>query len=63
MSNENPFVGPGKLFATDEEEMAERIELWEWASQKSDEEFARFFCALQDFVDSKKVSDGDDTGG
>jgi hypothetical protein len=40
--------------------MAERIELWEWASQKSDEEFARFFCAIQGFGDSKQVSDGDD---
>jgi hypothetical protein len=57
------FVGPGKLFATDEEELAERIEFMEWATQKSDEELAQFFGALKDFVDSKKVSDGDDAGG
>ncbi len=58
--SENPFVGPGKLFATDEEELAERIEFLEWSTQKTDEELARFFGAIEDFVESKKVSDQDD---
>jgi hypothetical protein len=44
----NKFVGPGKLLATEEEEMAERIELREWASQKTDEELARFCAAIED---------------
>jgi hypothetical protein len=54
MSEENPFVGPGKLFATDEEELAERIEFLEWSTQKTDEELARFFGAIQNFVDDQK---------
>lgn len=51
--SENPFVGPGKVFETEEEEMLERIELWEWASQKTDEEFSRFYLALEDFLDQQ----------
>jgi hypothetical protein len=34
MSNQqNEFVGPGKVFATEEEEFAEYIEMMEWATQ------------------------------
>jgi hypothetical protein len=41
------FVGPGKLFETEEEKFAEYIELMEWATQVSPEEIARFCAALR----------------
>ncbi len=50
---ENRFVGPGKLFETEEEKFAERIELWEWASQKTDEELQRFVKAVEDVLSGR----------
>ena len=52
MSDENPFVGPGKVFATEEEEFAEYIDLMEWMTQTPDEEVERFYAALKAVLDS-----------
>jgi hypothetical protein len=46
------FVGPGKLFATEEEEFAEYIELMEWATQVTPEEFDQFYAAVKAVLDS-----------
>ena len=50
---ESRFVGPGKLFESEEEEFAERIELWEWASQKTDEELQPVVKAVEDVLSSR----------
>ena len=52
MSDENPFVGPGKVFETEEEGFAEYIEMMEWATQVTPEEFDRFYAALKAVLDS-----------
>jgi hypothetical protein len=52
------FVGPGKLFETEEERFAEYIEMMEWATQVTPEEVERFYAAVKGFVDSQ--SDGTD---
>jgi len=52
--SENEFVGKGKLFETEEEEFAERIELMEWATQATPEELARFLAALVSEVERRK---------
>ena len=53
------FVGPGKLFATEEEEFVEYIELMEWETQVDPEEVDQFYTALKAFLDSQ--SHGTDT--
>jgi hypothetical protein len=57
-NNHNEFVGPGKVFETEEEEFAEYIEMMEWATQVTPEEVDRFYTALTAFLDSQ--SDGTD---
>jgi hypothetical protein len=42
----NEFVGPGKLFETEEEEFAEYISYLEWATQVPPEEVQRLRVAL-----------------
>jgi hypothetical protein len=37
----NEFVGPGKVFETEEEEFAEYISMLEWATQVSPQEVER----------------------
>lgn len=54
MNPPDEFVGPGKLFETEEEELAERIELLEWATQVSPEELARFRRALTEEIDRRR---------
>jgi hypothetical protein len=44
--NHNEFVGPGKLFETEEEEFAEYIEMIEWVTQSSPQEVERFRAAV-----------------
>jgi hypothetical protein len=52
MSNQqSKFVGPGKVFETEEEEFAEYIEMLEWATQASQDELNRFHAALKDYLD------------
>ncbi len=46
------FVGPGKLFETEEEEFDEYIELMEWKTQTPDEEVERFYAAVKAVLDS-----------
>lgn len=46
-NDDNEFVGPGKVFATEEEEFAEYIEMMEWATQTPPEEVARFYAAIK----------------
>jgi hypothetical protein len=46
-NQQSEFVGPGKLFETEEEEFAERIELLEWATQVSPEKLAQFKRAIR----------------
>ena len=46
------FVGPGKLFETEEEEFAEYIELMEWKTQTPDEEVERFYATVKAVLDS-----------
>ena len=46
-NDHNEFVGPGKEFETEEEEFAEYIDLMEWATQVTEEEFIRFYEALR----------------
>jgi len=53
--SDDPFVGPGKLFETEEEEFAERIELMEWATQATPEEIAQFQAALIQELARKKI--------
>jgi hypothetical protein len=43
---ENPFVGPGKLFETEEEEFAEYLSYLEWATQTPPEVVEAFWAAL-----------------
>jgi hypothetical protein len=52
--NDNEFVGPGKLFETEEEEFAEYIELLEWKTQASPEEINAFRLALREELDRRK---------
>jgi hypothetical protein len=52
MSDENPFVGRGKVFATEEEEFAEYIELMSWMTQVSEEEVERSYAAVKAVLDS-----------
>lgn len=47
---ENKFVGPGKLFETEEEEFAEYIEMMEWVTQAIQDEVNRFHAALKKFL-------------
>jgi hypothetical protein len=49
----NKFVGPGKVFETEEEEFAEYIEMMEWKTQTSPEEVERFIAAVEGFLDSQ----------
>lgn len=51
-NNRSKFVGPGKLFETEEEEFAERIEFMEWATQVTEEELERFYAAVRSVVES-----------
>jgi hypothetical protein len=51
-TDENPFVGPGKVFATEEEQFDEYIELMEWATQVTPEELDRFYEAVKAVLDS-----------
>ena len=44
------FVGPGKVFETEEEEFSEYIEMMEWATQTPDEEVERFYPAIKPFL-------------
>jgi hypothetical protein len=44
--SDNKFIGPGKLFETEEEEFAEKISYLEWATQVSPEKVQRFRVAL-----------------
>jgi hypothetical protein len=53
----NEFVGPGKVFETEEEEFAEYIELMEWATQASPEEIARFRAALTKEIFRRRADD------
>jgi hypothetical protein len=46
------FVGPGKVFETEEQEFAEYIEFMKWATQKSDEEIEKFLAAVKAVLDS-----------
>ena len=45
--DQNEFVGPGKLFETEEEEFAEYISYLEWATQTSPREVQRFRAVLK----------------
>jgi hypothetical protein len=47
MNEENKFVGPGKVFETEEEEFAEYIAMMEWATQVTPEELERFRRAVK----------------
>jgi hypothetical protein len=48
MSNQqSEFVGPGKVFETEEEEFAEYIEMMEWATQATRDELDKFRVALK----------------
>ena len=42
----NKFVGPGKLFETEEEEFAEKIAFMEWATQVPPEEVMKLRAAI-----------------
>jgi hypothetical protein len=42
----NKFVGPGKLFETEEEEFAEYISYLEWATQVSPQEVELFWLTV-----------------
>jgi len=54
MNDPNPFVGPGKLFETEEEEFAEYIAMMEWKTQVSPEEVARFTAAVRAEIARRK---------
>jgi hypothetical protein len=45
--NDNPFVGPGKLFATEDEEFDEYIAYLEWATQSPPEMVEAFWAAVR----------------
>jgi hypothetical protein len=50
-NDHNEFVGPGKVFETEEEEFAEYIDLMEWATQVTEKEFIRFYEALRSYLE------------
>jgi hypothetical protein len=54
MSTDNPFVGPGKLFETEEEEFAEYIEMMEWATQVTPEKRAQFRRAIEKELERRR---------
>jgi hypothetical protein len=50
-NDHNKFVGPGKVFETEEEEFAEYIEMMEWATQATEDELKRFCAGLKGYLD------------
>jgi len=56
-NDHNEFVGPGKVFETEEEEFAEYIEMMEWATQVGPEEVERFVAAVKKEIRRRGKSD------
>jgi hypothetical protein len=45
-NEDNEFVGPGKLFESEEDELTEKVEFLEWATQAPPEEVEALMEAI-----------------
>jgi hypothetical protein len=57
MSEESEFIGPGKLFETEEEAVDEYISYLEWATQTPPEEVEKFWASVRGYLEQIEYAD------